>query len=159
MNPTDWKTTIAGILGAIAYALVSVLQAGNSLEDWKTYLVPVAIAALGHLAKDAVPPSGGSTGGTGSKLQPLLVLLFVGLFGSGLTSCTVSMSPAGKPVFGIDPVAIASAINAYQAKNGSKNANVIIISPDGKTATEIPRTAADQAELDREARRLGETGN
>lgn len=47
------KTTIAGILAAALYALQDVLQHGAKLEDWKTWIVPVALAALGYFAKDA----------------------------------------------------------------------------------------------------------
>jgi hypothetical protein len=51
----NWNTTLAGLFTAISYAMVSVLQAGNSLYDWKTYLVPVGIAIFGYFAKDAQP--------------------------------------------------------------------------------------------------------
>lgn len=47
------KTTLAGLLTAALYALNDVLQHGAKLEDWKTWIVPVGIAALGYFAKDA----------------------------------------------------------------------------------------------------------
>ena len=47
------KTTIAGLLLAGVSVLQSTLQAGNKIEDWKTWIVPVALALLGYLAKDS----------------------------------------------------------------------------------------------------------
>ena len=49
------KTTLAGIAAAALYALQDILQRGAKIEDWKTWIVPVALAALGYLAKDAAP--------------------------------------------------------------------------------------------------------
>lgn len=46
------KTTILGLLAAIAAAIQSVVQQGNSIEDWKTWVLPVTLAALGFLSKD-----------------------------------------------------------------------------------------------------------
>lgn len=46
------KTTLTGYLLAGAYALQDVLQKGTSITDWKTWLVPVLIAVLGHLTAD-----------------------------------------------------------------------------------------------------------
>ncbi len=46
------KTTIIGVIGAALAVVQSHVQAGHSLTDWKTYLVPSAIAALGFLARD-----------------------------------------------------------------------------------------------------------
>lgn len=48
---------------------------------------------------------------------------------ASLTSCNVGMGPDGKPVVGIDPVALASAINAFQKEHGSKDATVVVIEP------------------------------
>lgn len=47
------KTTIIGLLAAAAAALQNTVQNGASLTDWKTWILPVALAALGYLAKDA----------------------------------------------------------------------------------------------------------
>ena len=47
------KTTILGLLCAAAAAIQSVVQQGNSIEDWKTWILPVALAILGFLAKDS----------------------------------------------------------------------------------------------------------
>lgn len=52
----DWKTTIIGTALAACYVLQTTLQAGNSLADWKTWIVPVLLAALGYLAKDSNTP-------------------------------------------------------------------------------------------------------
>lgn len=46
------KTTIVGILAAAATVIQSHVQAGHSLTDWKTWIVPALIAALGFLAGD-----------------------------------------------------------------------------------------------------------
>ena len=51
---TNYKTTIAGLVAAVAAALIPVLQKGgfNLSEDWPKLLIAVAIAVLGLLAKD-----------------------------------------------------------------------------------------------------------
>jgi uncharacterized membrane protein YkvI len=46
------KTTIAGVITAALVALTNILQNGAKLEDWKTWIVPVAIAAMGFVSKD-----------------------------------------------------------------------------------------------------------
>ena len=46
------KTTMIGLLSAGALVLQAHLQAGRALEDWKTWLPAVCIAALGYLAGD-----------------------------------------------------------------------------------------------------------
>ena len=46
------KTTLLGILSAAALVLQTHLQAGRALDDWKTWLPAVCIAALGYLAVD-----------------------------------------------------------------------------------------------------------
>ena len=119
----NWKTTLVGLGLAILIAMQTF-----DIHEWETWLYPVGIAALGYLAKDF------NVSGT----VPLLMLC-ASLF--CLTSCTVSMSPAGKPVFGVDPVAIAQALDLYRIKHGgAKNADVIIIAPDGSTAATITPT-------------------
>lgn len=45
-------TTISGALGAGLYALQDYLTGGGRLDDWKFYIVPVAIAAIGYLSPD-----------------------------------------------------------------------------------------------------------
>jgi len=49
------KTTIIGLLAAAAAAIQATLQQGASIEDWKTWILPVTLAVLGYLAKDANP--------------------------------------------------------------------------------------------------------
>ena len=49
------NTTIVGLLAAIFAAIQSIVQQGNSIEDWKTWALPAALAALGFLAKDQEP--------------------------------------------------------------------------------------------------------
>lgn len=49
------KTTLAGIAAAALLVLQAHLQAGRSLEDWKTWLPAVAVAVLGYLAHDKQP--------------------------------------------------------------------------------------------------------
>ena len=49
------KTTLIGLLAAVAAALQNIVQAGHAVEDWKTWVLPVTLAVLGYLAKDAAP--------------------------------------------------------------------------------------------------------
>lgn len=46
----NWKTTLTGIIGAIAVALIPILQ--NVKYEPKDLVIPVVIAVLGVLAKD-----------------------------------------------------------------------------------------------------------
>lgn len=45
----DWKTTLMGMLTAMAYAAAN---GGIDQSNWKTALVSLGIAALGALASD-----------------------------------------------------------------------------------------------------------
>lgn len=47
------KTTIIGLLSAAATVITATVQNGHSLLDWKTWIVPVALALFGYHAKDA----------------------------------------------------------------------------------------------------------
>lgn len=47
------KTTIIGLLCAAAAAIQGIVQQGHSIEDWKTWILPVTLAILGYLAKDS----------------------------------------------------------------------------------------------------------
>lgn len=49
------QTTIIGLLAAAASAIQSTVQNGAEITDWKTWILPVTLAALGYLAKDASP--------------------------------------------------------------------------------------------------------
>ena len=49
------KTTLIGLLAAAAAAIQGIVQQGNAIEDWKTWVLPVTLAVLGYLAKDANP--------------------------------------------------------------------------------------------------------
>ena len=51
----NMNTTIVGLLAAIFSAIQIIVQQGNSIEDWKTWALPAALAALGFLAKDQEP--------------------------------------------------------------------------------------------------------
>ena len=42
----NMNTTIVGLLAAIFAAIQSIVQQGNSIEDWKTWALPAALAAL-----------------------------------------------------------------------------------------------------------------
>jgi len=44
---TSWKTTVCGILAAVAYAAQTA-----DWTNWKTFAVSGALAALGFMAKD-----------------------------------------------------------------------------------------------------------
>ena len=50
------KTTIIGLLCAAAAAIQGIVQQGHDVTDWKTWILPVTLAVLGYLAKDASPP-------------------------------------------------------------------------------------------------------
>ena len=47
------KTTILGLLCAAAAAIQGIVQQGHDVTDWKTWALPVTLAVLGYLAKDA----------------------------------------------------------------------------------------------------------
>ena len=57
-NMGSWKTTIAGLAGAILTVVVQYTQ-NNHKFDWHQLSIPVTIAVLGFLAKDS-----NVTGGT-----------------------------------------------------------------------------------------------
>ena len=46
----NWKTTLAGCIGAAVMVVVSLYQTGT--VDLKTLIIAAAIAAVGVLAKD-----------------------------------------------------------------------------------------------------------
>ena len=46
----SWKTTLTGVLGAVALVVGNLLQSGT--VDPKTIIIAVIVAALGVLAKD-----------------------------------------------------------------------------------------------------------
>lgn len=46
------KTTIIGLLAAAASAIQSIVQQGKSIEDWKTWILPACLAALGFLSAE-----------------------------------------------------------------------------------------------------------
>lgn len=48
----DIKTTLWGMVAAAAAVVTLHVQQGASLMDWKTWLIPAALAALGFMAKD-----------------------------------------------------------------------------------------------------------
>lgn len=51
-------------------------------------------------------------------------------------SCNLSIGPDGKPIVGLDPVALAQTIQLWQARNGgSKGASVVIVDQSGKAIT------------------------
>lgn len=74
------------------------------------------------------------------KLTPLLV---IGMCVLCLPSCTVSLTPDGKPQIGVDPVALAQAIDAYQRKNDSKNATVVVLDSNGNVVP-VPSQPTEQ---------------
>jgi hypothetical protein len=47
------KTTLIGLLAAAASAIQTTVQDGNSLIDWKTWILPVSLAVLGYLSSDS----------------------------------------------------------------------------------------------------------
>lgn len=48
----NWKTTLLGALAAAAAVINDVVGKGASITDWKVWILPAALAALGFLAKD-----------------------------------------------------------------------------------------------------------
>ena len=48
----NWQTTICGALLA-GLMVIAEKQQGSDLTDWKEWIVPVAIAVIGFLARDA----------------------------------------------------------------------------------------------------------
>lgn len=53
---SNWKTTAAGALAAAATAITLIVQQGHSVTDWKTWILPAAMAMLGYVAKDHTVP-------------------------------------------------------------------------------------------------------
>jgi hypothetical protein len=49
------KTTVIGLLAAVAAAIQNVVQNGAEITDWKTWILPATLAALGYLAAEAKP--------------------------------------------------------------------------------------------------------
>jgi len=50
------KATLVGLLAAAAAAIQTTVQHGNSLDDWKTWILPVSLAILGYLSNDTPTP-------------------------------------------------------------------------------------------------------
>ena len=50
VNWANWKTTIAGLLGATANLVIAYLQGGI---DGKTCVISLGLAILGYFSKDA----------------------------------------------------------------------------------------------------------
>jgi hypothetical protein len=50
------KTTILGLLAAVAATIQTTVQDGHSLDDWKTWILPVSLAILGYLSNDQPTP-------------------------------------------------------------------------------------------------------
>jgi len=46
----SWKTTIMGLVAAVAVAIIPILETG--VIEWKAIGIAVAIAILGYLSKD-----------------------------------------------------------------------------------------------------------
>lgn len=49
----NWRTTLIGAALAAVSAIALYQQSGGDLSDWKQYAIPVLLAFLGYLAKDA----------------------------------------------------------------------------------------------------------
>jgi len=89
----NYKTTIAGAVFAALTFIQTFQTNGGNLNDWKLWLIPAVIAALGYVAKDA-----GVTG-TAKTLVGCLCML-------SLTSC------AGLTAFIASPIGQASIATA-----------------------------------------------
>jgi hypothetical protein len=49
----NWRTTIIGALMAAVSAIALYQQSGGDLADWKQYVIPALLAALGFATRDA----------------------------------------------------------------------------------------------------------
>ena len=47
----NWKTTLAGLIGAIVTYTVTVVQTGNPW-DWKAYAAALPLIVIGYFSKD-----------------------------------------------------------------------------------------------------------
>ena len=54
VNFSNWRTTVAGLIGAVANLVVAYLQ---GQLDTKAFIISAAIAVLGYFAKDATTGS------------------------------------------------------------------------------------------------------
>jgi hypothetical protein len=99
----NYKTTIAGaILAALAF--VQTFQAnGGNLNDWKLWLIPAVIAAMGYVAKDA-----GVTG-TAKLLVGCLCMM-------SLTSCAGMLAALASPGGQIIEAAAVTLVKQQAAK-------------------------------------------
>jgi hypothetical protein len=61
-TPKNWKTSLAGILGALAVNAISYFQSNQTI-DWKVFSLSMMMVAVSFLAKDF-----NTTGGT--NVQP-----------------------------------------------------------------------------------------
>lgn len=48
----NWKTTLVGALAAAVSAIAIFQQNGGELDDWKVWIIPALVAAMGVLSKD-----------------------------------------------------------------------------------------------------------
>jgi hypothetical protein len=91
---TNWKTTLGGIIVALAALITTTVQQGHTLADWKTWILPVALAVFGLISKDF-----NVTGGTAVKLllASVCLLSFTSCAGmmSNVVSDTTTTSPDG----------------------------------------------------------------
>ena len=51
MNGTNWKTTLAGIVGGVVTYTVTMIQSGNPW-DWKAWAMGAVPVVIGFFAKD-----------------------------------------------------------------------------------------------------------
>ena len=87
----NWQSTIIGALLAAVVVIESTVNRGADIADWKTWILPALIAALGFVAKDA------------AKAAKCIVLLFVA---SCLSGCSFQVNPDGSKSGMLSPDAI-----------------------------------------------------
>lgn len=67
-----------------------------------------------------------------SLAKQIGLMCLAGMLCLALPSCQASLGPDGRPVIGVDPVAMAQGIQAWQARHGAKNSTVLIIDGQGR---------------------------
>jgi len=117
----NWRTTLIGALLA-GLSFLAIYQAnGGNLGDWKQWLIPVLIASLGYVAKDA---------GVVGSVKALGLLLMCGML---LTSCGVTReqwTEIGKGVLLREGAVVYGQVQSARAVNAAAK-NPVKVVPGG----------------------------
>lgn len=129
--------------GADAFAdALAVFVCGTIVWAIVKYLPDLAKAIGLVCAACMILPSCGTVALLGGYVFRVLTLALVSLSLLLLPSCNLSVGADGRPVIGVDPIAIAQTIQALQAKHGGKAATVVIVDPQGKVIPTLPPVAS-----------------